>query len=107
MKRLTTLTGLTLALFVLFSFNAFAVDPAPGTDTTIPSFIDADGDGINLPLDNCPVTSNALQQDQDGDGVGDACDTCTAVFSPDQSKTDGDGMAEGCDNDDDTVGGLD
>jgi hypothetical protein len=41
--------------------------------------IDEDGDGICDLGDNCPGTSNPLQEDADGDHVGDACDTCAAL----------------------------
>lgn len=41
--------------------------------------LDEDGDGVCDLGDNCPSTSNALQEDADGDNVGDACDTCAAL----------------------------
>lgn len=34
---------------------------------------DSDGDGVVNLLDNCPLISNAGQEDSDGDGVGDVC----------------------------------
>ncbi len=37
---------------------------------------DADGDGVNNCVDNCPNTSNSNQQDSDGDLVGNVCDGC-------------------------------
>jgi len=36
-----------------------------------------DGDGNNNPVDNCPTTPNANQQDTDFNGVGDVCDVPT------------------------------
>ena len=38
--------------------------------------MDADGDDINDPIDNCPVDYNPSQVDIDLDGLGDACDNC-------------------------------
>jgi len=35
---------------------------------------DYDGDQVNNPVDNCPISPNDSQQDTDGDGVGDACE---------------------------------
>ncbi len=60
---------------------------------------DEDGDGISNVLDNCPLTTNPLQEDVDGDGVGDACDNCTQVANPDQRDTSGDGFGNICDAD--------
>lgn len=39
---------------------------------------DADGDGVPDATDNCPRTSNPLQQDGDENGVGDACESTGA-----------------------------
>lgn len=38
-----------------------------------PWFVDADHDGLEDDLDNCPGVSNVDQLDADGDGTGDAC----------------------------------
>jgi|GEM_PF-3326570 len=48
-----------------------------------PAEADADGDGIEFLLDNCPDEANADQADEDDDGVGDVCDQCPA--DPDKS----------------------
>ncbi|MEE9296705.1 MAG: thrombospondin type 3 repeat-containing protein [Phycisphaerae bacterium] len=48
---------------------------------------DPDGDGIDIPADNCPTVANPAQQDGDADGVGDACDNCPSIPNPDQTET--------------------
>jgi hypothetical protein len=60
---------------------------------------DADMDGIDDGLDNCPATPNASQSDVDGDGVGDACDNCTLQANANQCDTNGDGYGNQCDGD--------
>jgi hypothetical protein len=57
---------------------------------------DDDGDGVVLPLDNCPVSPNAGQADGDGDGIGDLCDNCPGEFNPGQEDGDNDGMGNAC-----------
>lgn len=71
------------------------------TKVTVTSFApqieDADNDGIEDDLDNCPLTPNPDQLDSDNDGVGDVCDNCPDNFNPDQLDTDGDGIGDICD----------
>jgi len=43
---------------------------------------DWDGDGVELPDDNCPTDANLDQEDRDGDGWGDACDHCRDEAAP-------------------------
>jgi tripartite motif-containing protein 71 len=81
---------------------------------------DADGDGVEDGVDNCPQDSNADQTDQDGDGLGAACDpddagtppdqdgdgspddedNCPALANPDQADVDNDGTGDACQDDD-------
>ncbi|MGD2063002.1 MAG: S8 family serine peptidase [Nitrospirota bacterium] len=85
--------------------------------------LDADGDGFNHDLDNCPLVPNPDQADTDGDGVGDECDECTdqdrdgfgsagfAANSCDDDCDDTDpdrfpGNAEACDTIDNDCNGL-
>jgi hypothetical protein len=70
------------------SFSIFAL-ALPDTD--------ADGDGVDDDLDNCPMVANADQLDTDGDGFGDACDNCPLVDNPSQSDADQNGVGDVCD----------
>ena len=102
----------------------------PGTSSDTTTFIDhirltavdidADDDGINDAVDNCPNLPNAGQANTDDDTEGDACDTdddnddiedsadnCQFVANSDQTDTDGDGHGNACDTDDDNDGVLD
>jgi hypothetical protein len=78
---------------------------------------DADNDGIEDLVDNCPNTANPTQADNDGDGLGDACDpdndndgvpdttdNCDFIANPGQENTDGDAFGNACDADDDNDG---
>ena len=59
---------------------------------------DADLDGINDNVDNCPSVANHDQKDTDGDGVGDSCDVCISEYDPVQTDVDSDGYGDACDN---------
>jgi hypothetical protein len=41
---------------------------------------DADGDGIEGDIDNCPETYNPDQKDSDSDGIGDVCDDSPTII---------------------------
>jgi hypothetical protein len=56
---------------------------ANGSDQSEPPY-DSDLDGLEDPVDNCPVDANANQLDSDNDGVGDACDNRSGTQNPDQ-----------------------
>jgi hypothetical protein len=83
------------------SFQVIAGD-AP----EVPDFPDADGDGVEDSVDNCPNDFNPGQEDGDGDGdvgdgVGDVCDNCPDDLNPGQEDEDvggGDGTGDVCDN---------
>jgi hypothetical protein len=52
------------------------------TDSTLPSCVDNDLDGIANVDDNCPNVHNQGQEDSDGDNIGDACDCpCEQVWT--------------------------
>jgi imidazolonepropionase-like amidohydrolase len=85
------------------------VDGADGSSIYdgLPVTGDADGDGIDDGVDNCPHVFNpprpadhGVQPDLDADGVGDACDPCpfdadTTLCTPIQpTDTDGDGVPD-------------
>ncbi len=77
---------------------------------------DADGDGVDQGIDNCPATGNPDQADRDGDGTGDWCDdgdgdgnldtidTCPNLHDWSVGDTDGDGLGDACDADRDGDG---
>jgi len=53
-----------------FTGSVFTTDGDPVTNEPC----DADGDGVEDSIDNCPLVANEDQADFDGDGYGDACD---------------------------------
>jgi hypothetical protein len=77
-----------------------------GSYLTADPLTDADSDGVDDSLDNCPAVANAAQTDSDGDGLGNACDP-----TPNPSTTGG-GEEEEDDEDTtpatviDTTGGV-
>ncbi len=81
-------------LLVTYAIHDVAVVPS--------GFGDSDIDSIADSIDNCPTTSNLLQEDADADGVGDACDNCPATRNFDQADNGGfdtslaDGIGDVC-----------
>jgi len=57
--------------------------------------------------DNCPSTSNPLQEDGDTDDVGDVCDNCPEDSNTNQDNHDSDNFGDACDPDDDNDGFID
>ncbi|EYF00107.1 Hypothetical protein CAP_1358 [Chondromyces apiculatus DSM 436] len=70
---------------------------------------DADGDGVQDAVDNCPAVYNPSQADLDGDGLGDLCDpdddgdgvldaadNCPRTPNPGQEDANGDGIGDAC-----------
>jgi len=57
---------------------------------------DADHDGLDDVLDNCPNVHNPQQADADGDKVGDLCDNCPALANTPQADVDSDGEGDSC-----------
>jgi hypothetical protein len=59
---------------------------------------DADLDGVQDGVDNCPTVANAAQDDVDGDGWGDMCDNCPTVSNSTQQDSDSDGLGNVCED---------
>ncbi|GAB4519238.1 MAG: hypothetical protein Tsb004_30200 [Allomuricauda sp.] len=69
-----------------------------------PPIADADSDGIEDSVDNCPNSANADQADADNDGIGDTCDptpngevaTCSdGIMNGDETEVDFGGSCAG------------
>lgn len=60
---------------------------------------DADLDGVEDDVDNCPLVTNPDQHDEDADQVGDACDNCPTIANADQADGEPtpDGVGDLCD----------
>lgn len=77
---------------------------------------DTDADGIENLRDNCPLISNATQNDRNHDGIGDMCsdddgdgrfgndDNCPTVPNPDQKDVNINSIWDACEFDSDSDG---
>lgn len=93
--------------------------PVQACSTGGGGFADADGDGIEDSVDNCPNAANTDQADNDNDSLGNACDStpngdtnpdadgdgiddandnCPNTANADQADNDGDGIGNVCDS---------
>lgn len=73
-----------------------AIDNCPGIKNDDQK--DTDADGLGDLCDNCPQRGNPTQTDTDKDGSGDSCDTCLLVPNPGNADQDGDNYGDACDN---------
>ena len=102
MKAQSMLTGRMITLAVLILLAA-----APALA------VDADLDGVDDAVDNCPGVFNPDQMDSDNDTIGDMCDpdgdpdmdglptnldNCPFVSNPFQNDLDMDAAGDACDN---------
>lgn len=101
-------------LLVNYVFPDWACEPG-GCPTPAAPLVDADGDGVFDPYDNCPMAANPDQANADFDREGDACDSstdmtdsdrdgvpdsgdnCPMVANPMQEDSDRDGQGDACD----------
>ena len=84
----------------LYSLTGHTAGRGPALDNVwivgVPPGSDADLDGMEDSVDNCPNVINPSQTDTDHDGMGDACDTCPGFDN--SQDGDGDAAPDGCDN---------
>jgi len=86
------------------------LDNCPGVsnaDQDQAACTDFDGDHVYDNVDNCIEDYNPEQDDRDLDLVGDACDNCMFVANADQLDSDDDGFGDECAKDYDGDGVLD
>jgi hypothetical protein len=79
-------------LFVKFVYPDWSCEVG-GCPAAPPPLMDADGDGVFDPYDNCPSIANPTQANADFDAQGDACDATTST-----TDTDADGVPDDGDN---------
>ena len=69
MKSLQPIYALLLVFSLIYFTQSCNTEPYEGA-----LIMDTDGDGIEDPLDNCPLSLNTDQKDDDNDGIGNLCD---------------------------------
>ena len=95
-----TSTELTDAAFNISTFGEdeagelYVADLNGNRVLRVTATADMDGDGLANAADNCPLTTNAGQQDGDGDALGDACELLYGAVNGDPD-TDNDGCLDG------------
>ncbi|HKQ98585.1 MAG TPA: thrombospondin type 3 repeat-containing protein, partial [Candidatus Polarisedimenticolia bacterium] len=62
--------------------NEFLAGPGSLPWLDLDDMLDADGDGLRLPIDPCPALADPDPRDADLDGIGDVCDPAVVPGSP-------------------------
>ena len=110
----TAIVGVYPLTYSAIDTGGLAAVPVTRTVTVFADNVDADVDGVNDAIDNCPAVPNLDQLNSDSDTQGDACDSdddndtivdeldnCPVNPNLNQANLDGDNLGDVCDPDDD------